>query len=198
MNVSSQSGLFIFNLPTDFIPTEIELNYMKMLKKNRIPYDDVIMYLNSTIKEITFPGLTFDLPVQTQKYGKEITWKSSKNVYDTFTRELDITFKSVNSHLNYFIILDMCVNHYLDVLKTYDSPMFIRVLDKHKDAIYEIKFRAVNLKALSEIRLNYSDLAAEEKTFTMTFAYNFLDIVYLLTNEEIITSGPNITLPTSP
>lgn len=192
MNVSSQSGLFIFNLPTDFIPSEVEQNYMKMLRKNRIPYDDVITYLNSTIKEITFPGINFQLPMQTQKRGKEITWKSSQNVYDTFTRELDITFKSVNSHLNYFIILDMCLNHYLDTEHTYSSPMFIRILDKHKDAIYEIKFRSVNIKALAENRLNYSDLAVEEKTFTMTFAYNFLDINYLLSNVEVISNGPNI------
>lgn len=192
MNVNSQSGLFIFNLPVDFVPPDLELDYMKMLRKNRIPAESVVSYLNSTIKEIAFPAISVELPMQNHKYGKEITWKSSKNVYDTFTKELDITFKSVNSHLNYFLMLDMCVRHYLDVIKTYDSPLFIRILDKHKDAIFEIRFRSVNFKGLSENRLNYSDLAAEEKTFSMTFAYNYLDIDYLLTGKDIIQNGPNI------
>lgn len=190
MNVSSQSSLFIFNLPIDLVNAKLEVEYMKLLKKNRIPYESVVDYLNSSIKEITFPGLSFDLPMQTHKYGKEITWKSSRNVYDTFTRELDITFKSVNSHLNYFIILDMCLNEYLDVEKTYSSPMFVRILDKHKDAIFEVRFRSVNLKALSENRLNYSDSSIEEKTFTVTFAYNYLDLTSLLTGNDIVQDGP--------
>ena len=192
MNISSQSGLFIFNLPTDFVSPEAEEQYMKMIRKNRIPAESVVSYLNSAIKEIAFPSMSFDLPMQNHKYGKEITWKSSKNVYDTFTKELDITFKSINSHLNYFIMLDMCVNHYLDVQRTYDSPLHIRILDKHKDAIFEIRFRSVNLKGLSENRLNYADLATEEKTFTMTFAYNYMDIGFLLTDQDIISDGPNI------
>ena len=192
MNVSSQSGLFIFNLPSDFVPPDAEEKFMKMIRKNRIPAENIVSYLNSAIKEIAFPGLSFELPMQNQKYGKEITWKSSKNVYDTFTKELDITFKSINSHLNYFIMLDMCVNHYLDVVHTYDSPLFIRILDKHKDAIFEIRFRSVNLKGLSENRLNYSDLSIEEKTFTMTFAYNYIDIDYLLTGTDIIQNSPAI------
>jgi hypothetical protein len=192
MNVSSQSGLFIFNLPVDFVSPAAEADYMKILRKNRIPAENVVSYLNSAIKEIAFPGLSFDLPTQNHKYGKEISWKSSKNVYDTFTKELDITFKSVNSHLNYFIMLDMCVNHYLDVQRTYDSPLFIRILDKHKDALFEIRFRSVNLKGMAENRLNYSDLAVEEKTFTLTFAYNYMDIENLLTSKDIISDGPNI------
>lgn len=191
MNISSQSSLFIFNLPVDLVNAKLETEYMKLLKKNRIPYESVVDYLNSSIKEITFPGLNFDLPIQTQKYGKEISWKSSRNVYDTFNRELDITFKSVNSHLNYFIILDMCLNEYLDVQNTYSSPMFVRILDKHKDAIFEIRFRSVNLKSLSENRLNYSDSAIEEKTFTVTFAYNYLDLTSLLSGNDIVQDGPS-------
>jgi hypothetical protein len=51
MRLSSQASQFIFNLPSDFLPPETIDSYGPILEKNWIQYEDVIAYLNSTIKQ---------------------------------------------------------------------------------------------------------------------------------------------------
>ena len=189
MNLSSLSSQFIFNLPTDFISQDIKNKYKKMLRKNHIPYDDVLDYINSTITEVAFPSMSYITPEQTMYHGKQIQWKGAQNVYDTFNRELDVTFDSVNSHLNYFILVDILVSEYLDTSKTYSPDLSITILDKHGDAIFDVLFRSVNIKSLSETRLNFADQAVDQKTFTMSFIYNYIDIKYNLDDNDIITDS---------
>jgi len=190
MNLSSLSSQFVFNLPPDFVTQKVKDKYKKMLRKNHIPYDDVLDYLNSTITEVVFPSMSYITPEQTMYHGKQIQWKGAQNVYDTFVRELDITFDSVNSHLNYFILVDILTEEYLDTDKNYSPDLSITILDKHGDAIYDILFRSVNIKSLSETRLNFSDQVVDQKTFSMSFIYNYIDIKYNLDGEDIITDGP--------
>lgn len=186
LHLPSQSSNFVFSLPTDFVGQNVIDLYKKRLKNYRSPYDNILDYLNSTVKDVLFPGMSIELPMQHIKRGKEITWKSSQNVYDLFTKEIDVTFQSVNSHFNYFVILDFITNGYLDTTNTYQSPLMLRILDENKDGLFDVRFRSVNFKGLSELRLNYSELKADEKTFTMTFAYNFLDLIFLEEGKDVI------------
>lgn len=190
MNLSSLNSQFIFNLPADFVSLETKERYKKVLRKNHIPYDDIIDYLNSNITEVNFPSVSYDTPEQTHYHGKQIQWKGSVNVHDTFQRELDVTFDSVNSHLNYFILLDILISEYLNTDKNYSPNLAITILDKHGDAIYRVEFKSVNIKSLSDLRLNYSDQISDQKTFSLSFIYNYIEIGYELDGDDIITDDP--------
>lgn len=65
MRLSSQNSGFIFQLPSDIIPREVIDTYKPLLEKNWIQYENVLDYLNSTIKSIDFPGISFQTPDQT-------------------------------------------------------------------------------------------------------------------------------------
>ena len=65
MRLNSQGSQFIFNLPSDFLPSEIIATYQPILEKNWVQYENVIDYLNSTIKSVNFPGITIETPTQT-------------------------------------------------------------------------------------------------------------------------------------
>ena len=65
MRLSSQGSQFIFNLPSNFIKQEIIDTYSPILEKNWIQYENVIDYINSTIKSVNFPGVGIDMPKQT-------------------------------------------------------------------------------------------------------------------------------------
>ena len=80
MRLSSQSSQFVFNLPPDFIPSEVIESYTPILEKNWIQYENVLDYLNSTIKSVSFPGVSFDLPMQFLIRGKERSYKPAKNI----------------------------------------------------------------------------------------------------------------------
>jgi len=193
MRLSSQSSQFIFNLPSTFLPTEVLDTYTPILEKNWVQYENVIDYINSTIKSVNFPGISFDMPKQITMRGKERSFKPAKNIQDiTTTHELQVTFRSVDSDLNYWLLFDIISKHYLDVENAFLDPFTITCVDIHRDAIYVIRFYEIILKSLSDNDFNYSQQKVNAKEFTMTFNYNFYDIEFLLNRSKVLELG---TLP---
>lgn len=190
MRISAQSNQFIFNLPIDFIEPYLYDQFQKLMDKNFVPYDSVVEYLSSTIKEIVFPSSSYENKEQVLRRGKVVAWKDSKSVFDTFTNEIDITFRSVDSYINYFMLLQILVEFYLNNKKE-QIPMFnIQILDKDGSLIYTIIFDEVLLKSIGELRLGYQMYDIGEKTFTITFRYNFLDIRWEIDGDKSIFDIP--------
>ena len=190
MRLSSQGSQFIFNLPSDFIKQEVINTYTPILEKNWVQYENVIDYINSTIKAVNFPGIGFDMPKQTNMRGKERQFKPAKNVQDiTTTHELTVTFRSVDSDLNYWLVFDILTKHYLDVDNAWVNPFTITCVDIHRDAIYVIRFYEIILKGLSDNTFNCSQQKVNAKEFTLTFHFNFYDIEFLLDKSKVLELG---------
>jgi hypothetical protein len=164
--------------------------YTPILEKNWIQYENVIDYINSTIKSVNFPGIAFDMPMQIRMRGKERNFKPARNVQDIITtRELQVTFRSVDSDLNYWLLFDIINKHYLDVENQWLDPFTITCVDIHRDAIYVIKFYEIILKSLSENMFNYSQQKVNAKEFSMSFTFNFYDIEFLLNKSKVLELG---------
>ena len=190
MRLSSQSSQFIFNLPGDFLKPEVINTYQPILEKNWVQYENVIDYINSTIKSVDFPGISFDMPKQIMMRGKERQFKPAKNVQDiTTTHDLTITFRSVDSDLNYWLLFDLLTKHYLDVDNSFLNPFTITCVDIHRDALYVIRFYEIILKTLSNNTFNYSQQKIATKDFTMVFHFNFYDIEFLLDQSKVLELG---------
>jgi len=189
MRLNSQGSQFIFNLPSDFLPSEIIATYQPILEKNWVQYENVIDYLNSTIKSVNFPGITIETPNQTIMRGKQISYKPSKNVQDIVGHELQIKFASVDSDLNYWLMFDIFTKHYLDVENLFINPFTITALDIHRDGIYVIKFFQIILKNLSSNTFDYSQQKVSAKEFELTFSFNFYDIEFLLNQSKVLELG---------
>ena len=190
MRLSSQPSSFIFNLPSDFIRPEIIKTYQPILEKNWVQYENVIDYLNSTIKSVNFPGLNFEMPRQILMRGKERQYKPSKNNQDiATTHELTVTFRSVDSDLNYWLMFDLLSKHYLDVENLFINPFMITCVDIHRDEIYVIRFREIIMKSLSENTFNYSQQKVTPKDFTATFHFNFYNIEFILDKSKVLELG---------
>ena len=190
MRLNSQASQFVFNLPADFLPTEILETYTPILEKNWIQYENIIDYINSTIKSVNFPGLNFDMPKQIMMRGKERQFKPSRNNQDIITtRDLTITFRSVDSDLNYWLLFDIINKHYLDTENQFVHPFTITCVDIHRDAIYVIRFYEIVLKSLSDNTFNYSQQKVNPKDFTIGFHFNFYDIEFLLDKSKVLELG---------
>jgi len=190
MRLSSQSSQFVFNLPQDFIKPEIINTYQPILEKNWVQYENVIDYLNSTIKSVDFPGISFDMPKQILMRGKERQFKPAKNVQDiTTTHELTITFRSVDSDLNYWLMFDLISKHYMDVENSFLKPFTITCVDIHRDALYVIRFYEIILKSLSANTFNYSQQKVTSKDFTLAFHFNFYDMEFILDKSKVLELG---------
>lgn len=187
MRLSSQSSQFIFNLPSDFLPQEIINTYTPILEKNWIQYDNVIDYLNSTIKSVNFPGLSIQAPEQKLVRGKIRAYKPITNVQDIVTsHDLTVQFRSVDADLNYWLAYDIFIKHYLDVQNLYIKPFTITAVDIWRDAIYQIKFFEIIGMSLGENTFDYSQQKTNAKDFSMTFKFNFTDIEFLLNKSKVL------------
>lgn len=190
MRLSSQASQFIFNLPQAFLKPEIIDTYTPILEKNWVQYENVIDYLNSTIKGVNFPGISFELVKRIEVRGKERYLKPAKNIQDIpTTHDLTVTFRSVDSDLNYWLMFDIMSKHYLDTDNAFLEPFTITCVDIHRDAIYVIRFYEIILKSLSENTFNYSQQKVNAKEFTITFHFNFYDIEFLLNQSKVLELG---------
>jgi len=187
MRLSSQSSSFIFSLPSDFLPQEIINTYSPILEKNWIQYENVIDYLNSTIKSVNYPGLNITPPEQRLIRGKVRAYKPSTNVQDILaSHDLAVVFRSVDADLNYWLAYDLFSKHYLDVENLYINPFIITAVDIWRDAIYRIKFMELIAISLSDNTFDYSQQKTNAKEFTMTFKFNFTDVEFLLNKSKVL------------
>lgn len=176
-------------MPSDFLPSEIISTYKPILEKNWVQYENVIDYINSTIKAVDFPGIRMDTPDQTLIRGKKRMYKPATNVQDISGHDITITFASVDSHLNYFLMYDILVKHYLDTENLFLNPFTVTCLDIHRDGIYVIKFREIILKTLTDLRLDYAQQKVSSPEFTLTFWYNFYEMEFLLDKSKVLELG---------
>jgi hypothetical protein len=189
MRLSSQSSQFIFNLPSTFLKPEILLTYTPVLEKNWVQYENVIDYLNSTIKGVNFPGVSFEMNKQIMTRGKERQFKPAKNVQDIVGHELTISFRSVDSDLNYWLLFDIISKHYLDTDNSFVDPFTITCVDMHRDAIYVIRFYEMIIKGLAGNQFNYAQQKVSPKDFDLTVHFNFYDIEFLLNKSKVLELG---------
>jgi hypothetical protein len=130
------------------------------------------------------------MPTQIRMRGKERSFKPSKNPQDIITNhELTVTFRSVDSDLNYWLMFDIINKHYLDVENQFLDPFTITCVDIHRDAIYVIKFYEIILKSLSDNNFIYSQQKVTSKPFTVNFNFNFYDIEFLLNQSKVLELG---------
>jgi hypothetical protein len=182
MRLSSQNNQFLFQFPVDFISSDVNDRFKKYMDKNYIPYEDPISYLNSVIKEIVFPSITYEGSEQINRFGKKVEHKPSGSIYDTYTSSIDITMRSVDSHASYFMMQQIFAAYYNNT-RAYSIPLLnLYILDKDGDFLYSVVFRDCLLKSLSEVRLMYQSMDVSEQTFTVTFKFNFLDVYWDLTD----------------
>ena len=190
MRLSTQNSAFIFQLPSDFIPQEIIRTYQPILEKNWVQYDNVLDYLNSTIKSVDFPGISFKVEEQIMIRGKKRNYKPSINVQDILTqRELSIVFRSVDSDLNYMLLYDIISKHYLDVENLHVNPFTIQTLDIHRDVIYTVKFFEMIVKNITNKVFDYSQQKLSDKEFTMSVNFNFIDVEFNLNQSKVLELG---------
>lgn len=190
MNLNTLNNQFYFSLPADFIPTGYEERYMKLLGNRRKLYSSVLDYLNSTIQTISYPAIKFPVVSNPQIVKRKIIkWKTVGNIFDLFDDTITVTFLNVDGNLNYLIFQDILINHYLNVDNPYDKPILITLLDQNRNAMYHIQYRSVIWTGISDNTFAFNDQVIQNKTFSMTFEYGYIDYEYVADKRDIITGN---------
>lgn len=179
IGLNPQRNLFLFQLPADFVPREIELKYKDFIERNHSIFDSILDYLNQTIMGIEMPSLTFPTVEQTARYGKKIAFRGGQAPYDTISRDGRVRFKSIDSHMNYLIIQDILMFHYININSIFVNPFQILVLDKNNDVQFRYLLREVVMTSLVGREFGYEKTEQDFDTFDVTFKVNFIDWEYV-------------------
>ena len=148
---------FIFNLPSDFLPPDVVNDYDGYIEMYQMPYSNIIDFLNSTIKSISFPGVSITANKQTINRGKVIFYKPATPVQDIVTtHEVNVVFRSVQGNLNYMILLDIFEKHYLDTQHLFVQPLTKTTLDPWRNGLFVLKYYQVVLLSISDTTFDYS------------------------------------------
>lgn len=189
----SISSQYVFNLPSDFVPKEINDLFMPLIELHHSVYDDVISYLNSTILKVDYPGMSMDIPYQTTYQGKQINYREARPLQDLLNnRQITVVFAKMNGDFNYWILSHLFKYHYLNNNNNFINPFLMSVLDLNRDEIFTIQFKQLIFKELSDIEFNYGDFDFKDETFTVVFNFNFHDIIYKLKEDKVLISENDI------
>lgn len=195
---STLNSSFIYNLPSDFLPPAVVDDYNGLIDLYQMPYDNIIDFLNSTIKSISFPGFSAKPNNQIINRGKYIGYKPATPVQDLVsTREINVVFRSVQGNLNYMLLLDIFQKHYLDTNHLFIQPLTVTTLDPFRNGVYTIKYFQVILISLSDILFDYSVQKTNAPEFTLTFAFNFMELDSFINKTKLIDVNNNSVLGNS-
>lgn len=179
MILNARNNGFAFFFPPDFFAEKIKEKYKKYYQSLILPYDTIEDFMSSTIQQIEFPGWEMQLTQQTRVYGKKQEYKDPTPVEDLFNREFTLTFKMADAFLNYWIFVDNSLN-FVDFKNRNQtlSPMRLSLLSNEGYLVSSIVFNRPILKGQDGIKLSYSSVTPEFRTFNAKFQYlNFkLDI----------------------
>lgn len=187
MQLTTIGNKFYFNLPSDFLPPNVEAKWLKFLHKNNVLYESVLDYLSSTIQDVVFPAVSFETPAQIKKYGKQIQWKDAMNIYDSIGKSVDVVFKNVDGNLNYIILWDALNSAKLDVDRQNDADMFMFIVDRYDDVVVQVTFRSVLLKGISDQKFSFGENVGDNKTFSLSFTYNYTDVFSPIDGTDLLT-----------
>lgn len=177
MIINSSNNNFYFTFPTGFFHEDIKCKYKNYIMRNFMPYDTLDTYMAAQIQSVTFPTISMDPVQQTRRFGKVQEYKNSTPIADLFTRDIQVTFKSLDGYINYWIFLDNALKYLsFDTKQLYFDDLQMRFIDQDGYIVTTTKYQGVVFKGMSEISISYSDNAQSFKTFTATFGFNKMDI----------------------
>lgn len=179
MLLNSKYSNFLIKLPNDFVTDKIKENYTKFVQKLPYPFEDVLSFLNWSIQSMSWP----ELQTQTTEQGTRndvTTYTGAWEPFQYTNREFDITFKTTESFLNYFICHEILIDYWGEddksKHKVFMPDIQLHLLDNNGFILVTYLFKDVVLAGISGLELSSSMNVPEFKTFNLNFKFRRFEI----------------------
>lgn len=187
--LNSNKDLFVFNMPTDFIPDELEERYKILIKNYHLPFMTIVDYINSTILDINLPSISQTPVVQSKMYGKQRSFRSGISPYDLYNKEISINMQDIDHGIPATIVHDAWLHHYIKNGKPFVEPFVVTRLDEERRELFKYVFSEIIPISFSDIRLGYQEKDDSSQTNTLTCKFNKVDIEFIPRYESDGDSG---------
>jgi hypothetical protein len=177
MIINSRSSNFLFTFPKGFFSESIVCKYKPYVFRNFLPYDTLENFMAAQIQSVTFPTISMEPVQQTRLLGKKQEYKNSVPIADLFTRDLQITFKTLDGYINYWIFLENALEYLsFENKQLYFDDLQMRFLDQEGHVVITTQYKGTYFKGMTEVTCSYSDNNPDFKTFTASFGFFKMDI----------------------
>lgn len=186
MQLLSQESQFAVQLPSDFYPQDLEQEFKPFLDNERVVYSSLQDYMNAQIRSISIPGYSYSVEEQALRYGKMQGYQPAQHDQQLINRSMSIDFKDVDANIAYLIAQRMFLYHYNNssVNNQHLGPIVMFTLDARGDAVFRVRFKQTLLTGISDKSYNFASQQIADKSFTLNFYYNFIEVDFLLTGED--------------
>lgn len=178
MLLNSKYSNFLFTFPIDFFPKEIKEKYKIVFNRNNVIFTNLENYVNYTIQSVSWPAITLET-VQQEFQNVIKTYKGGREAERYIDRSIEVTFKTTDSYLNYFIMQDTLFHYWKlgETNKMFLPDLTLQVLDHYGYRIVTLLLRDTVFSGLSALELSYSSNIPEFRTFTASFNFKIIDYV---------------------
>ena len=172
MILNARNNMFLIHFDKSFFYEEIYKKWNPVVKRLKLPYEDMSDFITACIQSISFPAIDLT-PVEQQQQQFRIAYRSGKELEPVFDKNLTITFKLSEGFICYWILFEQ-MEQFLNYSQTnpFWSPLYISFLDNNGFELVIFEFNKIVPVNLSQFQVSYATTAAEFNTFTMGLRYN--------------------------
>jgi hypothetical protein len=172
MILNARNNMFLIHFDKSFFYEEIYKKWNPVVKRLKLPYEDMSDFITACIQSISFPSVDLQ-PVEQQQEQFRIAYRSGKELEPVFDKNLTITFKLSEGFICYWILFEQ-IEQFLNYSQTnpFWSPLYISFLDNNGFELVIFEFNKIIPLNLSQFQVSYATTAAEFNTFTMGLRYN--------------------------
>jgi hypothetical protein len=199
-SLKSRQDLFKVTLPEEFIPSEIDKKYSKLLNEANSFIHKPIDFLNETIQGMEILGFTQAAAIQ-QQHGvgdwasnkttiqnnrflhasSDVAYRAEMNPLNLIDKTLRLTFRHTLGFVNYFMLLDSFWVMYRRDTHYDQLPQFISVdiLNSIGVKISRILIHHPIIDGIDMLSLNYTQPIAQSQTFNCEIKYSNIEFEFI-------------------
>jgi len=187
--LNAKSNMFTIWFPPNFFYSSVKKNWEPVVKRLKLPYQNVEDFFNASIQSISFPSVDL-MTVHQQQRQFDIEYRGGKELEPIFERTLDVTFKLSEGFITYWMIFDQ-IEEYLKYKEddVFWPSMYVSFLDHHGFELVAFEFNKIVPTGLSTFDVSYATTAAEFNTFSLGLKYNRFNIKRRTTDETYSTNS---------
>jgi len=189
MLLNSINSQFVVLFPKNFFYPEVAKKWGPVVKRLKLPYENIEDYINASVQGISFPSV--ELPPVEQGQGQfKIRYRGGKELEPILDKNLTVTFKLSEGFISYWMLFEQ-IEMFQEYAPTvpFWPPMYVSFLDHRGFELVVFSFEKIVPTNLSALDISYTKTIAEFTTFTLSLTYNRYNIKRRIEEEKFIVEG---------
>lgn len=178
LSLSPRYDLFRFQFPKSFLSERIQEQIGLVITRHNGVMTDPIQYLNESVVSVSVPGIDGLTVTQPDTwFGTEPYKISAKNPLNCIDKQFTVTFRMNQGLWNFFMFFEAIIaKHNVEPITYKDDVFMLQLLNETGEVCMVVKFFDCVIKGLDKINLSFNKVERQAEQFSVSFAFNNIDI----------------------